>query len=272
MSVPQPETLQTADQWSAAARPGRRVGHTVEVIPELGSTNDRARAALAEPSGEGRAVVAERQTAGRGRLGRTWLSPSGTNLLVSVGLRPGLVADRAWWLAAAAALSIRDAASPIAPLAIRWPNDLVTADGLKVAGILVETQIEGDRVVEAVIGVGINVNWHRSAMPADIAPGATSLADLVGTEVDRVSLLERLLAALDAEVARLEAGESPLRRFQSASWLTGRAIEVETQAGRLSGVAREVADNGGLILDGATLQTVVNVGEVIRVHARGAAA
>ncbi|MDQ5841634.1 MAG: biotin--[acetyl-CoA-carboxylase] ligase [Chloroflexota bacterium] len=269
------EVRQPTPEWAAAARAGARVGHTVEHHAEIGSTNDRARAALAEPGGNGLAVIADRQTAGRGRMGRSWLSPSGTNLLLSVGLRPDLPIERAWWLAAAAALAVREAAASVASavqLAVRWPNDMVTPDGLKVAGLLTETQVEGERVVGAVMGIGINVNWRRSAMPPDIAPGATSLADLAGAPVDRLELLTSLLAALDAEIRQVEAGASPLERFRAASWLTGRAIEVETPAGRLIGVAGEIADNGGLILDGPTLRTTVSVGEVIRVHPQAASA
>jgi BirA family transcriptional regulator, biotin operon repressor / biotin---[acetyl-CoA-carboxylase] ligase len=264
------EVRQPISEWVAAARPGARIGHRVEYHPEIGSTSDRVRAALATGEGDGLAVVADRQTAGRGRMGRSWLSPAGTNLLVSVGLSPDLPAERAWWLAAAAALAVREAVRPMADLWIRWPNDLVTADGLKVAGLLTETQVEGDRVTGGVLGIGINANWERAAMPADIAPGATSLADLAGYPADRVALLTDLLDALDDEIRHVEAGDSPQPRFQAASWLTGRTIEVETPAGRLSGVAGPIADDGGLVLDGPSLQTTVSVGEVIRVYAHAA--
>jgi BirA family biotin operon repressor/biotin-[acetyl-CoA-carboxylase] ligase len=208
-------------------------------------------------------------------MGRTWLSPAGVNLLVSVGLRLDLPADRAWWLGAAAALALRDAAlaatDSASPLAVRWPNDLVTADGLKVAGLLIETQVTGDHLTAGVVGMGLNVNWRRSSMPSDIAPTATSLADLAGAPIDRVALLDGLLDALSREVALVEEGTSPRARFQAASWLTGRSVEVETPAGRLTGVAGPIADNGGLVLDGPTIQTTVNVGEVIRVHASAGA-
>lgn len=263
----QPQT-----DWAAAARPGRRVGTVVEFHPEIGSTNDRAREALAESAGDGIAVVADRQLTGRGRLGRAWLSPAGTNLLVSVGLRVDLPVEHAWWLAAAAALAVREAVADVAVLSVRWPNDMVTTDGLKVAGLLAETQVEDARVVGAVIGIGINVNWPRDEMPADLRPGAASLADLADRSVDRVALLGRLLEALDREIRRVEAGESPLERFRDASWLTGRSIEVETPAGRLHGVAGPVADDGGLPLEGTNVRTMVTVGEVIRVHAPGASA
>ncbi|HET9497937.1 MAG TPA: biotin--[acetyl-CoA-carboxylase] ligase [Candidatus Limnocylindria bacterium] len=275
MTDPRPTGSEPLPDWAAAARPGRRVGNRVEFHPEIGSTNDRARAELAEGGPDGLAVVADRQLAGRGRMGRTWLSPAGVNLLVSVGLRLDLSAERAWWLAAGAALALRfaaqEAVGPATPLSVRWPNDLVTSDGLKVSGLLVETEIEGARVAWSVIGMGLNVNWRRRDMPSDIASGATSLADLAGRDVDRVALLGALLAALDGEVSRIEAGASPQARFQSASWLTGREIEVETPAGRLAGVAGPIADNGGLMLDGPMIRTTVTVGEVIRVHATAVA-
>ena len=111
MSDPRsPGTGPAAPDWSAAERPDRRVGNRVEFHPEIGSTNDRVRAALVDPSADGLAVVADRQLAGRGRMGRTWLSPSGVNLLVSVGLRLELPAERAWWVAAGAALAMRSVA------------------------------------------------------------------------------------------------------------------------------------------------------------------
>ena len=108
---------------------------------------------------------------------------------------------------------MRDACARFAPdagLAIRWPNDVVDRDGRKVAGLLVETALEGEELVEAVIGIGINVNWPVSEMPAEIAERATSLLELTGAPIDRVELLRSLLDALGAEVAALERGETPL--------------------------------------------------------------
>ena len=123
------------DVWASAADSGRRVGHAIEFHQCVGSTNDRARLALREPGGEGRAIVADRQTSGRGRHGRRWLSPRAANLLVSVPLRPALSAADGWQLGAAAALAACTAVEPEIHLLVKWPNDLYTADGLKVGGI-----------------------------------------------------------------------------------------------------------------------------------------
>lgn len=247
---------------AAAVRPGRRIGHGVEFHPIITSTNDRARALLADPEGDGLVVVADLQTAGRGRRGRSWLSPPGLNLMLSVGLRPHLAAERAWWLGAAASLAVRTAASAMAPLGVKWPNDLVSDQGLKVAGLLVETAADGDRLVEAVVGIGINVNWRRTEMPPEIAERGTSLSDLVGEEVDRVLLLAALLDALDDEVAALEDGRSPLARLRQASWLDGRAVRVGADGVEVAGTAIGVADDGALLVETVGGPVAIGYGEV----------
>jgi BirA family biotin operon repressor/biotin-[acetyl-CoA-carboxylase] ligase len=261
-----------APDWNAAARPGRRLGHAVEHHASIGSTNDRARELLASGSGEGVAVVADHQAAGRGRRGRAWLSPPGRNLMASIGIRPRLEPGRAGLLGIAAALATRDAcaAVPGQELGIRWPNDVVDAGGLKVAGLLVETTLADDRVADAVVGVGINVNWRRAEMPDEIAARATSLADMAGTEVDRVALLGELLARLDAEVAALEAGRSPVDRFREASVLDGRGISVEVGDAVLDGVGAGIADDGALLVDTPAGRVALGVGEVVAVRDRPA--
>ena len=245
------------------------MGHRVEFHAEIASTNDRARAALAEPDGEGLAVVADLQTAGRGRRGRAWVSPSGANLLCSVAWRPGIAPRLAGLLGVAAALAVRDACASLVPhagLSIRWPNDLVDGNGRKVAGLLVETALERGELVEAVVGIGINVNWPRADMPADIRSAATSLQELAGAPIDRVRLLSRLLDALDAEARVLERGESPVERLRAVSWLDGRAVEVDTGTATIAGRAAGIADDGSLLLDAEIGRVALGVGEVARVH------
>lgn len=258
-----------ASHWSRAADPARRIGRAVEFHPEIGSTNDRARAALNEAGGEGLAVVADLQTAGRGRRGRTWISPAGANLLFSVAWRPRIAPRVAGLLGVAAALAVRDACASFAPdagLAIRWPNDLVERDGRKVAGLLVETALEGGEVAEAVIGIGINANWLPAEMPREIAAKATSLQALVGAPVDRVILLGRVLDALDAAAAALERGELPLARLRASSWLDGRQVAVDTGSETITGLAVGIADDGSLLLDAEVGRLALSIGEVVRVH------
>jgi BirA family biotin operon repressor/biotin-[acetyl-CoA-carboxylase] ligase len=267
--------MSVSEDWARAADPSRRVGCAIEFHAEIGSTNDRAREALAEPGGDGLAVVADLQTAGRGRRGRTWISPPGANLLVSVAFRPAIQPRLAGLLGVAAALAVRDACAGLAPdagLAIRWPNDVVARDGRKVAGLLVETALEGEELVEAVIGIGINVNWLAAEMPAEIGERATSLLALADARVDRVGLLRTLLDALSTEVVALERGDEPLPRLREHSWLDGRRIEVDTGAQTISGRAAGIADDGSLLLDAEAGCISLSVGEVARVHEASAAA
>ena len=267
--------MSVADDWTRAADPARRVGRVVEFHAEIGSTNDRAREALGQPGGDGLAVVADLQTSGQGRRGRTWISPAGANLLVSVAFRPDIAPRLTGLLGVAAALAVRDASARLAPdagLAIRWPNDVVDRDGRKVAGLLIETALEGEELVEAVVGIGINVNWLPSEMPGEIAGRATSLLALTGATIDRVELLQVLLDALGAEVSALERGEAQVVRLRTTSWLDGRHVEVDTGAGTISGRAAGIADDGSLLLDTDLGRVVLSVGEVVRVQELTAAA
>jgi len=253
--------------WQRADRPRQRVGRGVEVHDTIGSTNDRARQLLDEPGGEGRAIVTEEQTAGRGRRGRGWISPPGRNLMLSVALRPRIRAADAWQLALAAALAARRASAALAPVALKWPNDLVSDDGAKLGGLLLETTIDGDVVTSAVIGIGINVNWSRAEMPPEIAGGATSLAELAGEHIDRASMLASLLDALDEELVAVEAGSSPVPRYREVCATLGTEVGVETAEGRIEGRATAIDDGGALVVETAGGPVALTSGEIVHVRA-----
>jgi BirA family transcriptional regulator, biotin operon repressor / biotin---[acetyl-CoA-carboxylase] ligase len=252
--------------WHRVERARRRIGSSLEVHASIASTNDRARALLDEPAGEGCAVLAEEQTSGRGRRGRSWVSPPGRNLTLSVALRPRIPAADAWQLAMAAALAARAACAAFAPVDLKWPNDLVAADGAKLGGLLLETTIDGERVTSAVIGIGINVNWPRSEMPDELAGGATSLSELAGAPVDRVDLLGRLLDALDEEVVALEAGASPLERYRHACATLGSHVAVELADGRITGRAAAIDEQGALVVETSDGPIAVTSGEIARLR------
>ncbi|HJP71947.1 MAG TPA: biotin--[acetyl-CoA-carboxylase] ligase [Candidatus Limnocylindria bacterium] len=256
------------DPWQDAVRPMGRIGRAIEAHERIGSTNDRARALLDAAGADGLIVLAEEQTAGRGRRGRTWLSPPGLNLMVSVCLQPRLPAREAWRLGLASALGVLAACRTHARAGLKWPNDLVADDGRKLAGLLVETMADGDRLTGAVVGIGINVNWPRDMMPAEIAAGATSLADLAGAPIDRVHLLAVLLEALEDEVARIEAGESPLDRYRAACTTLGTAVSVATPTGVVEGLAADLDATGSLVVEAADGRHVLSTGEVVRVERR----
>lgn len=254
--------MTTPLDWQAAANPERRIGARVEFHAAIGSTNDRARELLVLGADARVAVVADFQRVGRGRLGRSWQSPPGRNVMVSVPVRLALPAPEAWRLAAAAALAVREACLPHASLGVKWPNDLVADDGRKVAGLLVETTLHGQTVASAVIGVGINVNWRRAQMPTQLAERATSLADLAGEEVDRGGLLGRVLDALDDRLTGVERGESPLADYRTASWLDGRLARVRTGERAVDGRVAGIAEDGALLVDTGGVTTAVAYGEI----------
>jgi BirA family biotin operon repressor/biotin-[acetyl-CoA-carboxylase] ligase len=221
-------------------------------------------------------AVADEQTAGRGRQGRSWVAPSGAALLVSVGLRPrGLHLRHGWRLAATMGLAMVDAAEdvagpPLGRLWLKWPNDIV-ADGdhgrlLKVAGVLGETAADDDLVASAVIGVGINADWRAADFPPDIAGDMTSLRELAGDRpVDRDVLLDAWLGRLEAGIHALDAGAFDSDAWSALQVTTGREVEVEMGDRRLSGRAIGVDTESGALLvesDGSTVP--IDSGEVVR--------
>ncbi len=224
-----------------AARARRALGdaYDVEVVEAAPSTNarvaDRARAGAAE----GLVVVAEHQTAGRGRLGRTWTTPARSALTQSVLLRPPVAATDWPWLplltGVAVARALREAG---APADLKWPNDVLLGDA-KVAGLLVE-RVETPDGPAAVVGIGINVSTTRAELGLDTA---TSLAE-AGVVVDRTDLLVTLLRSLRREYdGWLAAGGSPAESGLHAAYSSlcvtlGRPVRVEVPAGEpVTGVA-----------------------------------
>ncbi|MGI8999639.1 MAG: biotin--[acetyl-CoA-carboxylase] ligase [Candidatus Limnocylindria bacterium] len=259
------------NDWQRADRPRRRIGLGVEAHATIGSTNDRARTLLDARGAEGRAIVTEQQTEGRGRRGRRWLSPPGRNLMVSVAIRPRIPAADSWQLGMGVGLAARTACATIVPVGLKWPNDLVAADGGKLGGLLIETTIEGDRVTSAVIGIGINVNWPRSQMPPEIAADAASVGELAVREIDRPELLGTLLDALDAELIAIESGTSPLARYRKACITLGTDISVETAGGRLEGRAVAIDETGALVVETASGPVALTSGEIVRLRAEAPA-
>ena len=145
---------------------------------------------------EGTAVLAEQQTAGRGRLGRSWVSPARLNLYCSVVLRPAIPPLEVPRLTLVAGVAVAEAilATAAVPARIKWPND-VLIDGRKVAGVLTELEAEADRVRFVVVGIGVNLNATAGDFPPELRDKATSLALASGAPVGRVAFTARLLSA-----------------------------------------------------------------------------
>ena len=211
-------------------------------------------------------VIAESQTAGRGRLGRRWSSPAGQGLLFSVVLRPTLPMSEVHLLtlvvACAAARAIEATAS--VPIGIKWPNDLFCGDR-KVGGILMEIGGAQDVVDWVVAGIGINVNTDLSELPGALSQTAGSLRSAGGAPVDRTELLLRTLLQLDEEyTAALACGfAGALDGFRDRDYLFGRDVALQTKDGPVIGRAEGINACGALILRSSQQQVrFFHAGEV----------
>ena len=224
-----------------------------ERFASVGSTNDVVRGWLAAGEPEICLAVADEQTAGRGRSGRTWTAPRGAGLLLSLGFRPAwLDPDRAWRLAATISLAMADAAEEVAGLPdrcvrLKWPNDLVIAtdsagralDPLaaadaggaatvrKLGGVLGESDGLGTDDARVVVGIGLNADWPAELFPAELAGSMTSLREASGGRPsDLVALLDAFTSRVETRIEALAGG-----RFDVADWVdrqvtTGRTVEI----------------------------------------------
>jgi BirA family biotin operon repressor/biotin-[acetyl-CoA-carboxylase] ligase len=220
----------------------------VEVVEEIGSTNAElvSRAAADDP--EGLVLVAEHQQAGRGRLDRIWTSPPRAGLTVSVLLRPAVPAARRAWLSLLTGVALAEAVTEVAGVraSLKWPNDLLAADGAKLAGILAESA--GSAVV---VGVGLNVSTRRDELPDT----GTSLSVAAGAPVDRHAVLLGFLRSFERRYSRwVRALGDPVSSGLAQDYLAwcstvGAAVTVTMPDGStLEGVADAVDWDGRLVV------------------------
>ncbi len=224
---------------------GRRIHHFFKID----STNARALQLAGEGEPHGTLVIAEEQTAGRGRLGRAWHSEKTSGLYFSVILRPPLAPQHAPVLTLAAGLAAREAAAGVTGfnnLELRWPNDLLFG-GKKVCGILTEMQADAQRLHHVVVGIGVNVNHTR--FPKELEPIATSLRLAGGRTYSRLDVLVHLLEAFDRLYNRLlsDGPTSIVTRFTEVSpYARGRRVRVKTPWEEFTGTTAGLDDTGVL--------------------------
>jgi BirA family biotin operon repressor/biotin-[acetyl-CoA-carboxylase] ligase len=234
--------------------PTRWLGRRLEVHDEVDSTNRIAEQRGLEGAPDGLVVIADRQTAGRGRLGRSFYSPGGRSLYLSALLRSALPMEHMHRQVFAAAVAVAECARAHLPaereLEIKWPND-VLIDGRKTSGINLPVHLEIGREPFAVLGVGVNVNLAREELPDELAEIATSLRIAAGKPLDRVAFGEELLARLETELDHVRAGrfDVVLERFRKSFRMAGRRVRIGGP-----GLAREVIGTvHGVDEDGALL-------------------
>jgi len=227
-------------------------------LGQVGSTSDVAKELASRGAPEGTVVIADEQTAGRGRLNRDWVAPRGTGLLFSILFRPDLLPSQANRLTMLCSMASADAIEQVTglPVWVKWPNDLIveaqhsdrsSREWRKLAGILTETATVGHELIFAIVGIGINVNVPLQTVPR-LAPHATSILAETGRETDRSELLSALLERIEARYRRLKGGENPRQEWASRLVTLGQGVHVTTSEGVLTGIAEAVDDDGALLL------------------------
>jgi BirA family biotin operon repressor/biotin-[acetyl-CoA-carboxylase] ligase len=241
------------------------LGHRLLWFDDIGSTNDRALAWAENGADEGCVVLADAQSAGRGRLGRSWASPPSAGIYVSLVLRPLPPAMPLLTIAAGLGVSEGIAAATGLQTHVKWPNDVCVAGRppRKLAGILAEAGSSGERVLHVVLGIGINV--LPAAYPPDVAARATSLEGELGRAVARPLVLAECLAGVWRRYAQLTSGEGAevLAGWRARAAVTfGRRVEWDDAGGTRRGVARDVDEDGALVIAGDSGLMRVTAGEV----------
>lgn len=268
------DTLDLTSVSAALAARGVRPTGRLLVVERTGSTSTdlRALAVGEDPWPDGSVLVTDDQVAGRGRAGRTWVTPAGTALTFSVLLRPGVPVERLGWAPLIGGLAVVQALSGLglAPV-IKWPNDVLLPAATavpgwgtfrKVAGLLGDLVVEGEPAV--VLGIGVNVHQAADELPV---PSATSLT-LAGRPVPRAELLaavlDRLFALTDQWRADDGTATGGIAQSCAAACMTiGRQVEVRRPGGEVvSGVAIGLAEDGALLVDSGGRIRAVHAGDV----------
>jgi BirA family transcriptional regulator, biotin operon repressor / biotin---[acetyl-CoA-carboxylase] ligase len=247
---------------STIARELKAFQPTIIRFDSLPSTNDEAARQALRGAAEGLCIVAREQTAGRGRLQRTWISPPGAGLYFSIVLRPRIVTDAWTLLPLMAGLAVHDSLLDACDLQtdIKWPNDIL-ADGRKLGGILAET-VETDSGRAVIIGIGVNITSR--AFPSELRGVATSIEEAGGQTIDAETLLQSLIESLVARYELLQSSRGPeeirSRWTKRSSYAEGKRVQVAGSSESFDGVTR------GLESDGA-LRVETDAGEIRIVHA-----
>jgi BirA family biotin operon repressor/biotin-[acetyl-CoA-carboxylase] ligase len=230
----------------------RLIGKEILCFSKIDSTNREARDRAKGGAREGLVILADSQSRGKGRLGRSWESPPGTNLYLSIILRPPVDPSDAPQITLLAGVATARALSDVSGLKclIKWPNDILLR-GRKLAGILAEMEAEGARVGFVILGIGINVNWRREDFPADLGVKATSLRAESGKEISRAAVAAQLLRELEKEyTAFIREGFSPRLKdeWNRLSWINGKEVTLSLPEGEISGRALGLDTDGALLL------------------------
>lgn len=224
------------------------IGKEIIYKEEVGSTMDEAFALGAAGCPDGTVICTESQMKGRGRMGRSWISPKGKGICLSVILRPRLDLSDAPKMTLLFAVAVCEALRDVSglPVQIKWPNDLMIG-GRKIAGILTELNAEIDRVLFMAVGLGVNVN----SLPAQLPPQSTSLKAETKKSFSRILVTQRLLQSADVWYGRMrKSGFDPvMERWRELSVTLGQRVRLSDSNGVVDGTAVDISPEGGLIIE-----------------------
>ena len=245
-----------------------KVSPKVEFLAEVDSTNSEAERRLAVGQEAPFAVLARTQKTGRGRLGRKWHSAPSGNLYLSLAFRPFIPPDRlkpfTLWMGLALCAHVEKSLG--LKLGLKWPNDLQSPDGRKVAGMLTEARLDADSVRELVFGVGLNLTGASKDFPADLRATAGSLEAALGTPLDLNREAAGVIAALFRAWEQFEEGtwsRSFRKLWSHHDVLAGKSVRVGLRGDPVAGVVDGIDDEGSLILrTGGGRRAIVSSGEV----------
>ena len=228
----------------------KEIGRNMQVFSEIGSTNTAAKKLASERVANGTVIIADKQTEGRGRMGRSFESPSGTGIYMSLVLYPEFGLECAPLITSAAACAVAEAIDEICgcDVSIKWVNDLYL-NGRKICGILTEASLglEMKNLDYAVIGIGVNVRSVRNVFGEELGNIATSIEDETGVKADRNVLCGAMLNKLEHYLGMVESREF-LNEYRRRELLTGNTITANVGGNTLTGMAMGIDDNANLII------------------------
>lgn len=241
------------------------IGRQIHSFNSVKSTNIVANQLADKGAPEGTIVTAEKQTLGKGRLGRSWHSPEKVGIYLSIILRPKFSPDKAPGLSVMSALAVAEALSRYCAdsVQIKWPND-VLINGRKVAGVLTELDAEKNKINHVVVGIGINVNQTKKDFPKTIGQTATSVGIESSELINRVDLLKSTLRVFEKEYRGYQKNQlsSSLKRIRKFSSLINKDISVKSGSEVISGKAVDIDKSGSLIILNDSGRKVISSGEV----------
>lgn len=225
------------------------IGHNIILKDSLASTNDYAKE---QDNPDGTVILAEEQTGGKGRMGRHWVAPKRSSVLMSIDLQPKKEIDSLRIITLAAGLAVAETIRDLylLPARLKWPNDVIIYER-KVCGILTESQLRGSSIAKIIVGIGINVNQHPTDFPDDLRLPATSLKIDASRELDRNELIGNLLNKFEERYRQVleRNSEKIVLDWKKNSNQLGKTVKLVTDSGERQAVLRDIDSDGSALVE-----------------------